>query len=143
MQNCKLIMKPTCFHFLILYLKQRTFSFLEQRRRIKLLSLSLLVDTTRRATLLLRKNRKSSNIDPHSFTSFCACFLPITTPHKFPTESQGMLISLPTPHGVPYVMLMIISDNSLVLENDGFSIKILTEFSFPDEVFSYHINNYL
>ena len=45
-------MKPTCFPFQILYLKQRTFSFLEQRSRIKLSSLSLLVDTTRIATSL-------------------------------------------------------------------------------------------
>jgi len=71
-------LKLTCFHFQILYLKQRTFSFLEQRSRIKLSSLSLLVDTTRLATSLLQRNRKSSNIDPHFFTYSCACFLPIT-----------------------------------------------------------------
>ena len=63
-------MKLTCFHFPILYLKQRTFSFLEQKSRIKFSSLSLLVDTTRIATLLLRKNHKSSNINPHSFYIF-------------------------------------------------------------------------
>ena len=41
----------------------------------KLPSLSLLVDTTRIATSLLRKNHKSSNIDPHSFYLFlCLLF---------------------------------------------------------------------
>ena len=67
-------MKPTCFHFQILYLKQRTFSFLEQRSRIKLSLLSLLVDMTCRATLLLRKNHKSSNINPHSLPIFVHAF---------------------------------------------------------------------
>ena len=74
--NCsKQFLKPTCFHFPIFYLKQRTFSFLEQRSRIKLSSLSLLMDTTRTATLLLRKNRKSSNIGPHYLYLFlCLLF---------------------------------------------------------------------
>ena len=43
-------MKSTCFHFQILYLRQRTFSFLVQRSRIKLSSLSLLMDMTHIAT---------------------------------------------------------------------------------------------
>ena len=69
-------MKPTYFHFPILYLRQRTFSFLEQRSCIKLPSLSLLVDTTRIATSLIRKNHKSSNINPHSFYLFlCLLFV--------------------------------------------------------------------
>ena len=67
-------MKLTCFHFPILYMKQRTFSFFEHRSRIKLPSLSLLVDTTRRATMLLRKNRKNSNFDPH-FLHLFLCLL--------------------------------------------------------------------
>ena len=40
-------------------------------------SLSLLVDTAHRATSLLRKNRKSCNIDPHSFYLFLCLLLPI------------------------------------------------------------------
>jgi len=58
--------------------EQRTFSFLEQRRHFKLSSRSLLMGMTNIAILLIQKNRKSSNIDPHSFTYICACFLSIS-----------------------------------------------------------------
>ena len=75
-------MKPTCLHFQILYLKQRTFSFLEQKSRIKLSSLSLLMDTTRIATTriatsLLRRIAKAVTSSHTLFTYSCACYLPI------------------------------------------------------------------
>ena len=65
----------TCFHFNSLFETKDFFFTLNNEAASKLSSLSLLVDTTRIATLLVRKNRKSSNIDPHFFTYFCTCFL--------------------------------------------------------------------
>ena len=58
-------------------------------------SLSLLVDTTRIATSLLRKNRKSSNIDPHSFYLFLCLFF---ADQLSLTQSQSLppLMGLPT-----------------------------------------------
>jgi len=50
-----------------------------------------------------------------------------------------MLISLPTSNGDLHITLIITSD---IPENAKFS-KVLTEFSFPDEVFSCHVNDYL